>query len=292
MSRVYVSGAFDEAGSRQIRFLQEAARLGPVTLLLWPDQAIGRMRGAEPKMSLAERMYYFEALSYVDRVVAAPDGIGTEGLDPDRIDALVGGPPGDLARGTSVWALSPAIDGAADTPNAAKRAWCESRGIEFREIPESALAGFPYKAPPPDAPRIRGRKRVIVTGCYDWLHTGHLRFFEEASAYGELNVVIGSDANVRLLKGEGHPLFPEAERSYVVGSFRSVARCLVSSGKGWLDAEPEIKALGIERYVVNEDGDKGEKRRYCEENGIEYIVLKRIPKEGLPRRSSTDLRGF
>ncbi len=131
-----------------------------------------------------------------------------------------------------------------------------------------------------------------MTGCYDWLHTGHLRFFEEASAYGELNVVIGSDANVRLLKGEGHPLFSEFERSYVVGAFKRVARCLVSSGTGWLDAEPEIAALGAERYIVNEDGDKPEKRRYCEEIGIEYIVLARTPKEGLPRRSSTDLRGY
>ncbi|MGA2545559.1 MAG: adenylyltransferase/cytidyltransferase family protein [Rectinemataceae bacterium] len=284
MSRVYVSGAFDEAGSRQIRFLQEAARLGPVTLFLWPDQAVARIRGSLPKMGLAERVYYFEALSYVDRVEAAPLA-----LDPDRIEV----DPGDGSTGeAAVWALSPAIGTTAEAPNAVKLSWCRSRGLELREIPESALAGFPYEAPPYSAPRAPGRKRVIVTGCYDWLHTGHLRFFEEASAYGELNVVIGSDANVRLLKGEGHPLFSEAERSYVVGSFRGVARCLVSSGKGWLDAEPEIHALGIERYVVNEDGDKAEKRRYCEEKGIEYIVLKRTPKEGLPRRRSTDLRGF
>lgn len=274
MSRVYVSGAFDEAGSGQLRFLQEAARLGPVTLYLWPDAAVASIRGSAAKMGLAERIYYFEALSYVDRVVA-----GTEPIRESRCEA-------------PIWAVCPAIGGEAAALNAAKLSWCRSRGIELREIPESALGGFPYVAPPVDSPRAAGLKRVIVTGCYDWLHTGHLRFFEEASEYGELNVVIGSDANVRLLKGEGHPLFSEAERSYVVGSFRTVARCLVSSGSGWLDAEPEIRALGIERYVVNEDGDKSEKRRYCEEQGIEYIVLKRTPKEGLPRRSSTDLRGY
>ncbi|MFA5851381.1 MAG: hypothetical protein WC820_01655, partial [Spirochaetales bacterium] len=93
-------------------------------------------------------------------------------------------------------------------------------------------------------------------------------------------------------KGEGHPLFPDYERQYVVASIRDVARALVSSGSGWLDAEPEIKALGAERYVVNEDGDKPEKRRYCEDHGIEYIVLSRIPAAGLPPRTSTDLRGF
>jgi hypothetical protein len=78
----------------------------------------------------------------------------------------------------------------------------------------------------------------------------------------------------------------------MAGSMRPVARCLISSGSGWLDADPEIRALGAERYLVNEDGDKGEKRRYCEERGIEYIVLERVPKEGLPGRNSTGLRGF
>lgn len=284
MRRVFVSGAFADPRSYQLRFLQEAAKIGPLTLVLWPDEAISAIRGTAPKMGLPERIYYFEELRYVDKVVAGPVG-----LDPDRLDL---GGRGELGGDPALWAVCPAIGGSAESPNAAKRSWCRSRGVELREIPEPSLAGFPYEAPPIAAPRVAGRKRVIVTGCYDWLHTGHLRFFEEASGYGELNVVIGSDANVRLLKGEGHPLLSQAERGYVVGSFRSVARCLVSSGSGWLDAEPEIRALGIERYVVNEDGDKADKRRFCEENGIEYIVLKRTPKEGLPRRSSTDLRGF
>jgi hypothetical protein len=45
-------------------------------------------------------------------------------------------------------------------------------------------------------------------------------------------------------------------------------------------------------YAVNEDGDKGGKREYCKKNGIQYLVLKRTPAPGLPKRSSTDLRGF
>ena len=166
------------------------------------------------------------------------------------------------------------------------------------------LSGFPYAPPSTDASRQLGapcqpgapgaprEKRVVVTGCFDWLHTGHIRFFEEASAYGELTVVVGHDENIRLLKGEGHPLFSQSERQYVAGSIRHVARALVSSGSGWLDAEPEIIALKADRYIVNADGDKPEKRKYCEEHNIEYIVLERTPAKGLPRRASTDLRGF
>jgi cytidyltransferase-like protein len=131
-----------------------------------------------------------------------------------------------------------------------------------------------------------------VTGCYDWFHTGHVRFFEECSALGDLYVCAGNDENIRMLKGDGHPLFKQDERRYVVGSIRYVAQALINSGSGWLDAEPEIRRIQPHIYAVNEDGDKPEKRDYCKKHGIQYVVLKRTPKEGLPRRQSTDLRGF
>ena len=78
----------------------------------------------------------------------------------------------------------------------------------------------------------------------------------------------------------------------MVGSIRHVKQALISSGDGWLDADPEIRRLKPDIYAVNEDGDKGGKREYCAKMGLEYLVLRRIPAPGLPRRSSTDLRGF
>jgi len=239
MNRVFVSGIFDDIRSRQLRFLEEASKSGPVTVLLWDDATAATLTGKAPRFGLTERKYCLEAVRWVSDVVIAPGY-----LDPDA-------------------------------------------------LPESLFAGSaPSSTLPVENPRKPGEKRVVVTGCFDWLHSGHIRFFEEASTYGELTVVVGNDANIRLLKGEGHPLFSESERRYVVGSIRYVARALVSSGSGWLDAEPEIIALGAERYIVNSDGDKPEKRQYCEAHGIEYIVLERTPAEGLPRRASTDLRGF
>ena len=133
---------------------------------------------------------------------------------------------------------------------------------------------------------------MVVTGCYDWFHSGHVRFFEEASGLGDPYVVVGSDENVRLLKGEGHPFFPQNERRYLVQSSRFVKQALISTGSGWMDAEPEIARIRPDYYVVNEDGDKPEKRNFCAEHGIQYEVLKRVPKTGLPRRESTLLRGY
>jgi ethanolamine-phosphate cytidylyltransferase len=76
----------------------------------------------------------------------------------------------------------------------------------------------------------------MVTGCYDCFHSGHVRFFEEVSEYGQLYVVVGHDANLRLLKGEGHPMFPQEERRYMAQSIRFVHQAFISSGPSPLDA--------------------------------------------------------
>jgi hypothetical protein len=78
----------------------------------------------------------------------------------------------------------------------------------------------------------------------------------------------------------------------MVQAIRYVTRAMISTGQGWMDAAPEIARIRPDIYAVNEDGDKPEKRAFCEEHGLEYVVLKRLPKEGLPVRQSTDLRGF
>lgn len=268
--RILAVGGFDNLRSGQIRFLEEAARLGELTVLLWPDETLHALTGAPPRFPLAERAYFFRAIRYVSRVVLA-----AAHTDPDAL------PGGDIAP--DLW-----LDGEGRA-NDRRREFCARRGIEYRVLPAAALAGFPEVQPAPAAP---GRKQVVVTGCYDWFHSGHVRFFEEVSALGDLHVIVGHDANIRLLKGEGHPLLPEAERRYLVGSIKYVRQAIISSGEGWLDADPEIQRLKPDLYAVNEDGDRGGKREYCEQRGIEYRVLKRTPAPGLPKRSSTDLRGF
>jgi cytidyltransferase-like protein len=163
--------------------------------------------------------------------------------------------------------------------------------LEQLIIDQESLGGFPDFAPS-IRPSGDARPKVVVTGTFDWFHSGHARFFEEASRLGDLYVVVGHDANIRLLKGEGHPLFSQAERRYMVQSIRFVTEALISTGEGWLDAAPEIERLQPDIYAVNEDGDRGGKAEYCKQKGIQYRVLQRAPAPGLPRRSSTDLRGF
>ena len=132
-------------------------------------------------------------------------------------------------------------------------------------------------------------KRVMVSGCYDLLHAGHVTFFETAAQYGDLTVCIGSDDNVELLKNH-RTQFNEEERLYMVQSVRFVTEARISSGSGYLDYEPDMVELRPDIFIVNEDGDRSEKRELCEKYGVEYVVLPRIPKEGLPVRSSTAVK--
>ena len=57
-----------------------------------------------------------------------------------------------------------------------------------------------------------------------------------------------------------------------------------------MDFVPTALALRPDILVVNSDGGNEDKRRFCEEHGIEYVVLEREPHSGLAPRSSTDLK--
>jgi cytidyltransferase-like protein len=269
--QVVVAGGFDDIRSNHLRFLEEAARFGELTVLLWPDETVWELTGEPPIFHEAERLYFLNAIRYVSRAILLPGA-----ANPDELPDL-----GDVRP--NVW-----VDGEGPG-NEARKAFCRRQGLEYRVLNAERLKGFPGPMPLSVVP---GRKKVVATGSYDWFHSGHVRFFEELSACGDLYVIVGHDANIRLLKGDGHPLLPQGERRYMVDSIKYVKQALISSGDGWLDADPEIQLLKPDIYAVNEDGDKGGKREYCKKHGIQYLVLKRIPAPGLPQRSSTDLRGF
>jgi len=135
----------------------------------------------------------------------------------------------------------------------------------------------------------RPRKRVMVSGCYDLLHAGHVVFFETAARYGDLYVCLGSDRTIEALKGRP-TRFNERERLYIVQSIRFVHEARVSRGSGHLDFEPELLDIKPDVFIVNHDGGSDAKRALCAQHGVEYLELPRDPKPGLPARSSSAIK--
>jgi len=132
-------------------------------------------------------------------------------------------------------------------------------------------------------------KKVFVSGCFDMLHSGHVRFLEEAAGYGEVHVGLGSDRTVRELKGRA-PVNTQSERKYLLEALRHVKACHINSGSGIMDFLAELKRVSPDVFIVNEEGNTPAKAELCRKLKIKYLVLKRLPQANLPARSTTSLR--
>lgn len=132
-------------------------------------------------------------------------------------------------------------------------------------------------------------KKVFVSGCYDMLHSGHVAFFRQAASYGDLYVGIGSDRTIEELKHR-KTIYSEKERLYMVKAIRYVKDAFINPGSGMLDFLDILDIVKPDVFVVNSDGGSDMKRELCASRGIEYIVLDRIPDDGLEARSTTSLR--
>jgi len=270
--QVVIYGGFDDLRPIHFRFFEETAKLGKIYALLWSDDAIEKITGKPPKFPQQERLYLLESIRYIHKVIIINDA------NPGALPESPGFKP-------NIWVVDEQND------NPAKKMFCKNNGLKYHVLKNENLNRFPDYVP--DLQKTTtSRKKVIVTGCYDWFHSGHVRFFEEVSELGDLYVTVGNDKTIRAYKGQGHPMFSQLQRRFVVQSIRYVTQSLISTSDGWLDAKPEIYRIKPDIYAVNEDGDRPEKREFCEAAGIEYVVLKRLPKPGLQRRQSTTLRGF
>ena len=68
-----------------------------------------------------------------------------------------------------------------------------------------------------------GKKIVFTNGCYDLLHVGHVRCFQEAKRLGDVLVVgLNSDRSVRELKGAPRPIVLEAERAEILAALACI----------------------------------------------------------------------
>jgi len=68
-----------------------------------------------------------------------------------------------------------------------------------------------------------GQRVVFTNGCFDLLHPGHIRGFEQARTLGDVLVVaINSDSSVKFLKGDDRPIIPQDERAEILAALVAV----------------------------------------------------------------------
>lgn len=99
--------------------------------------------------------------------------------------------------------------------------------------------------------RRRGGTLVATGGCFDLLHTGHIRLLRQARELGDaLIVLVNSDASVRALKGKGRPVMRDADRARVLGALACVDAVAVFDG---LTPERMLESLRPDIWVKGGD---------------------------------------
>lgn len=64
---------------------------------------------------------------------------------------------------------------------------------------------------------------VLVGGCFDILHYGHIHFLTQAKQYAsKLIVMLESDLTVRRLKGQNRPIHTQEQRKIMLEALRVV----------------------------------------------------------------------
>ncbi|OGM06721.1 hypothetical protein A2130_04195, partial [Candidatus Woesebacteria bacterium GWC2_33_12] len=71
-------------------------------------------------------------------------------------------------------------------------------------------------------------KIVLVGGCFDMLHVGHVEFLRKSRSFGDyLIVLLESDENIKKLKGKNKPIFNLKERITVLKAIKYVDKVIV-----------------------------------------------------------------
>ncbi len=75
-----------------------------------------------------------------------------------------------------------------------------------------------------DELKRRGKRVVFTNGCFDLIHPGHTRLFQQARELGDVLVVgVNSDSSVRgLHKAPDRPILPQDERAEIIAALEGV----------------------------------------------------------------------
>lgn len=122
-------------------------------------------------------------------------------------------------------------------------------------------------------------KKVLVGGCFDLLHFGHIKFLEEAKKLGDhLIVALESDENVRRMKGATRPIHTQTQRKSMLESLRFVDEVIVLPP---LKTDAEYAALVTRVHptvIALTEGDTMEdkKRQHARLVRANVVVIPRV----------------
>ena len=97
----------------------------------------------------------------------------------------------------------------------------------------------------------KDKKIVFTNGCFDILHSGHVKYLKEAKSFGDILVLgLNSDESVKRLKGESRPVNEFKDRAEVLAGLEAVDYVV-----GFGDDTPYELIKAIKPDVLVKGGD-------------------------------------
>lgn len=102
-----------------------------------------------------------------------------------------------------------------------------------------------------DILRNSGKTVVCTNGCFDILHTGHVKYLEKTKSFADyLIVLLNSDKSVKSIKGPSRPVNNEKDRAEILSALRCVDYVVLfdeDSPKNLLDEiKPDVYTKGAD----------------------------------------------
>ena len=122
-------------------------------------------------------------------------------------------------------------------------------------------------------------RKVLVSGAFNVLHSGHIRFFEDARALGDYLIVTFPPADLLWRLYGKKSVLGDDDKVDVLRSLSMVDEVVLSTDEDrdlsfrsvFLECRPDVLA------VTTDDLYREAKRALCEECGAEFVVLEKTP---------------
>ncbi len=122
-------------------------------------------------------------------------------------------------------------------------------------------------------------KTVLVGGCFDILHFGHISFLTQAKALGDhLIVALESDETVRKLKNENRPIHTQAQRKQMLETLGVVDEVIsLPPTRGDRDYYELVRTIKPSVIAITEgDPHKVKKMEQANEIGAQLVIIPKI----------------
>lgn len=126
-----------------------------------------------------------------------------------------------------------------------------------------------------NTPDIRGKK-VLVGGCFDVIHRGHIEFLDEAKRAGDVLIAfLEGDETIARLKGKGRPIHNQEDRAHILSHLTNIDFViLLDNNLSDSDYSKLVKVLKPDIIALTKGDPITElKREYAKSIGGSVVII-------------------